>query len=255
MVAVVFGLLKNNFMFQKIANTLAPNLKCREEWLRDKIKAIPSGQKILDAGAGELKYRHFCSHLEYTSQDFGGYNGVGNSEGLQMKKWDNSQLDIVSDIVDIPRDNGSFDAIMCVEVFEHIPEPIKALQEFSRILKPGGKLILTAPFASLTHFAPYFFYTGYSKYWYEKFLTENNFTIKEIVFNGNYFYYMSQELMRLPRIVLDFLEINIFFKYLIILLLLPWLFFLILIFSCLAKIDKKSNEVLSFGLQILAEKK
>jgi 2-polyprenyl-3-methyl-5-hydroxy-6-metoxy-1,4-benzoquinol methylase len=43
---------------------------------------------------------------------------------------------------------------MCVEVFEHLPEPIKAVEEFARLFKPGGYLILTAPFCSLTHFAP-----------------------------------------------------------------------------------------------------
>lgn len=241
-------------MFKLIKKINSTNIRTRESWLERKLKEVSAGSKILDAGAGELQYKRFCSHLDYVSQDFGGYDGVGNSEGLQMEKWDNSKLDIVSDITAIPQPDQSFDAIMCIEVFEHISEPIEAVKEFSRLLKPNGKLILTAPFCSLTHFAPYFFYTGYSKYWYEKFLTDNGFTIKEIYYNGNFFSYLTQEMIRLPRVIINFSSMNILLKYLIILLLLLPLGFSITIVFILSRFDNKSQDILCFGLHILAEK-
>ena len=37
---------------------------------------------------------------------------------------------------------------MCDEVLEDIPEPTHALDEFTRLIKPGGVLILTTPFVS-----------------------------------------------------------------------------------------------------------
>jgi SAM-dependent methyltransferase len=111
------------------------NISNRERWLKKTLRKIPKGKKILDAGAGELQYKKYCEHLKYTSQDFAEYNGEGNTSGLQMGSWDNTKLDIVSDITSIPVANASFDAIMCVEVFEHIPKPIDAIKEFSRILK------------------------------------------------------------------------------------------------------------------------
>lgn len=40
---------------------------------------------------------------------------------------------------------GSFDALVCTEVIEHIPKLDAAFKEFSRVLKPGGKLIITYP--------------------------------------------------------------------------------------------------------------
>jgi SAM-dependent methyltransferase len=40
----------------------------------------------------------------------------------------------------------SFDAIASFEVLEHVPDWQRALREFARVLKPGGTLILTAPF-------------------------------------------------------------------------------------------------------------
>ncbi len=115
-----------------------------------------------------------------------------------MQKWDYGKLNIVSDIASIPEKDSSFDAIMCTEVFEHIINPRDAVKEFARLLKQDGYLIITAPFCSLTHFAPYHFYTGFSRYFYEKYLPENGFKIVELTPNGNYFEYLAQELNRLP---------------------------------------------------------
>ncbi len=60
-----------------------------------------------------------------------------------------SAPDLTLDIGDLnqslPYPTGSFDLITCVEGIEHLENPFHAIREFSRILKPGGKLILTLP--------------------------------------------------------------------------------------------------------------
>jgi len=170
----------------------------RERWLEQALARIPAGSRILDAGAGECSYKRFCVDLDYVSQDFAEYDGKGDDRGLQMGKWYQSNLDIISDITSIPEPDTSFDAIMCVEVFEHLPEPIKVIREFARLLKPGGHLILTAPFCSLTHFSPYHFYTGFSRYFYTTHLPANGFEIVELQENGNFFEYLGQEIRRIP---------------------------------------------------------
>ena len=153
------------------------NLLNRQRWVKKTLLNVPEGSRILDAGAGEQQYKQYCSHLNYVSQDFNEYDGHGDSVGLQTGVWDVSEIDIVSDILEIPEKDGSFDTIICTEVFEHIPDPTGALVEFNRLLRPGGVLILTAPFASLTHFAPYHFATGFSKYWYEHHFPKAGFAI------------------------------------------------------------------------------
>ena len=172
------------------------NEAVRVKWIGETLKKIPEGLTILDAGAGESQFKKFCSHLKYIAQDFGEYQGDGEV-GLQTGTWDNSKLDIVSDILSIPLPDHSVDAIMCTEVLEHIPDPLGAIKEFSRLVKPGGYLLITAPFASLTHFAPYHFASGLSRFFYEKHLPDNDFEITDLQLNGNFFEYVAQENRRI----------------------------------------------------------
>jgi len=148
----------------------------RLSWLEKTLKFVPEGFRLLDAGAGELKNKVFCKHLIYVSQDICQYEGTGDGVALQTGQWDTTQIDLVSDITAIPVPDESFDAVLCTEVFEHVPDPLAALQELARLVKPGGSIILTAPFCSLTHFAPYHYATGLSRYWYERHLLELGFS-------------------------------------------------------------------------------
>jgi SAM-dependent methyltransferase len=172
------------------------NAEVREAWVERKLRELPAGSRLLDAGAGELQYKRFCGHLKYVSQDFGQYTGVGDGSGLQTGTWDNSATDIICDITQIPEPDGSFDAILCIEVLEHLEAPIEALREFTRLLRPGGVLILTAPFASLTHQSPYHFYSGFNRHFYRRWLDRLGFAIEELVPNGNFFDFVCQELGR-----------------------------------------------------------
>lgn len=169
----------------------------RAEWVSTKLKDVPSGRRLLDAGAGELRFKPDCAHLKYISQDFGKYEGKGDGLGLQTGAWNTKSIDLVCDIVDIPEADASFDAVLCTEVLEHVPDPLKALDEFTRLLRPGGVLILTAPFASMVHFAPYHFSSGFSRYWYEHHLSKRGYKIKELTPNGDWFAFCQQEIMSL----------------------------------------------------------
>lgn len=174
------------------------NESARVAWLEKTLSEIPAGARILDAGAGERRFEPLCTHLNYVAQDFGQYDGKGDQVGLQMGSWEQTRLDIVSDITSIPEPDESFDAIMCIEVIEHLPNPILAIQEFSRLLRTGGVLIITAPFCSLTHLAPYHFYSGFNQYFYKTHLPAHGFEIVELQENGNYFEYLAQEIRRIP---------------------------------------------------------
>lgn len=224
------------------------NEAVRKEWLEKTLKLIPSGLRLLDAGAGELANKKFCKHLDYVSQDFCQYDGIGDSKGLQHGSWDTKKIDIVGDIADIAEDDESFDIILCTEVLEHLPDPIKALEEFQRLIKKGGILILTAPFCSLTHFAPYHYSTGFNRYFYEYHLGHLGFKIEEVTTNGNFFEYLGQEVRRIPSMAdkyasqkasrIERLAMRIILRML----------------KRFSSNDSTSDEVLCFGYHVIAKK-
>lgn len=219
----------------------------RNDWLRKTLANLPAGVRLLDAGAGELRNKPLCKHLDYVSQDFCQYEGLGDNVGLQTGSWDTSKIDIVCDITDIPVPNASFDAILCSEVFEHLPSPHLALAEFQRLLKPGGKLVLTAPFASFVHFAPYHYATGFSRYWYEHHLPEYGFEINELTPNGDWFALFRQEMLRWPSMARQAHQLSSPLVYLA-------AFFGLLYFTC-ARPGNSSAEMACFGWHCVATKK
>ena len=152
---------------------------------------------MLDAGAGIQRYRQDAAHLAYTSQDFGGYKGGEVFADRKTPDWDSTCCDLLCDITAIPVVDGHFDAVLCTEVFEHLPEPQKALAELARVLRPGGAMLLTAPFRSLYHQEPYFFTSGFSTYWYEHHAPACGLEIVAIEANGDYWGDLAQELVRL----------------------------------------------------------
>lgn len=220
----------------------------RRDWVRQALSALPAGARILDAGAGSQQYKSMCAHLRYVSQDFGKYDGVGDRTGLQKGTYEYGKTDIISDIERIPEPDGSFDAILCTEVFEHIPSPETAIREFSRLLKIGGYLILTAPFASLTHYAPYHFFSGFNRYFYEHFLPKSGFTIIEISKNGNLFDFLAQEISRMDSVARKYAGARLGLMYQgLALLLLRRL-------NTLSRKDSGSGDVLCFGYHVLSRK-
>jgi ubiquinone/menaquinone biosynthesis C-methylase UbiE len=224
------------------------NASTRDRWIESVVREIPSGARILDAGAGEQQYKSLCSHLTYISQDFAKYTGDGDSAGLQKKTWHAGAVDLVCDITSIPEPDESFDAVMCTEVLEHLPDPLRALRELTRLLKRDGLLILTAPFDSLTHFSPHFFCTGFGKNYYAYWLERLGYAILSMEFNGNYFEYVAQELRRIPAMAQKYSGLKA-----------GWLSrassHCILNFLKRASgLDRGSSELCSYGIHVLARK-
>jgi len=177
------------------------NTNDRIDFVKRELLSIPKGFTILDAGCGSQMFRETCSHLVYKSQDFGQYTTdekkmISGKNNSANEKYQYGELDYIGNIWDVDERSETFDAILCTEVFEHIPYPIETVQEFSRLLKKGGKLILTAPSNCLRHMDPYFFYSGFSDRWFEKILAEKGFRIVSIEPVGDYYSWLGVEMAR-----------------------------------------------------------
>jgi predicted SAM-dependent methyltransferase len=241
-----YNISENKIVSAKVIPGYVENYEKRRKWIIKKLSEIPSGKVLLDAGAGECQYKPYCGHLKYIAQDFGGYESGKVDSGLVSDKWDTSECDIVCDIIDMPLDDESVDVILCSEVFEHLKNPVLAIKEFSRVLKKGGQLILTAPFCSLTHMAPYYYSNGFSEFWYKEHLKDYGFEITEMTRYGNYFDYLCQELLRVPEMAGKYCNVELKQED-------CWTMTKILkMLSELSSKDVKSNELLCFGYMITA---
>jgi SAM-dependent methyltransferase len=163
------------------------NTERRREWVARQAATIPAGSRVLDVGAGIGQYRPLFDHCEYRAHDFG-------LEPATTGQY--TPLDYRSDITAIPVPDGSFDAVVCTEVLEHVPEPIAALKEMVRILRAGGLLLISAPLGSHLHQEPYHFYGGYTPHWYSRFLPAAGCRIVSLEANAGFFSFFGQEMQR-----------------------------------------------------------
>lgn len=177
----------------RASRILNHNLVNRDAWITRQAALLPAGATVLDVGAGSCPYRAHFAHCTYQTQDF---TALAPD---QVRHGGYGRIDYVCDAASIPVAPASFDAILCAEVLEHVPEPIKVVTEFARILKPGGKLILTAPLGSGVHQEPYHYYGGYTEFWYRKFLAKAGFGNITVEANAGSFMFYAQESIRFAR--------------------------------------------------------
>ncbi|HEX4589984.1 MAG TPA: class I SAM-dependent methyltransferase [Gemmataceae bacterium] len=98
---------------------------------------------ILDAGCGNGRY---SIHLLKNADPDATLDAFDLSQGMltrARKRLDGDRVSFVAaDLTRLPYADSSFDAVVCGWVLEHLPDPRPGLRELSRILQPGGKLLL-----------------------------------------------------------------------------------------------------------------
>ncbi len=93
---------------------------------------------VLDAGAG-LRSVY--------------YPNVVNAEIV-----DYPTTDVLAFADALPFKDNSFDAVISLNVLEHVPNPFAAAEELHRVLKPGGDLYVAVPFLQPFHGYPNHYY-------------------------------------------------------------------------------------------------
>ncbi|HLX36364.1 MAG TPA: class I SAM-dependent methyltransferase, partial [Candidatus Binataceae bacterium] len=117
----------------------------RRDWIIDEIQGIGGERRsALEVGFGSGVY------LPHLAARYAEVTGIDKEpafleHGAAMAR-DLPNLRVIAD--DITRsklDANSFDLVLCSEVIEHIPDWPKAMAEMYRLLKSGGRLILSTP--------------------------------------------------------------------------------------------------------------
>ncbi|WP_439106568.1 methyltransferase domain-containing protein [Congregibacter sp.] len=119
------------------------------------------GQRVLDLGCGEG--RHVIAACALDGMDAVGvdlslkdlatarermaeFRGELGEAGSEVRSENSAMfLLLVGDALRLPFEDASFDAVICSEVLEHIPDYRNALAEISRVLKPGGRFCASVP--------------------------------------------------------------------------------------------------------------
>ncbi len=184
--------------YHRVFAGLPPFLKRRihplehdiDGFVRMAARETPAGAVVLDAGAGESRFaRHFAGRT-YVGLDL----AVGDSG------WDYSRIHLRASLEAIPLASRSVDAAIHTQVLEHVPDPGRVLAELHRVLKPGGKLYLTAPQGWPEHQQPhdYFRFTQFSL---RRLLAQAGFEVRKLEPQGGYFHYLGHRLTYIPKIL------------------------------------------------------
>jgi SAM-dependent methyltransferase len=114
-------------------------------FLREEAARLPAQARVLDAGAGTRPHAIFFKRQHYESCDMPG--------GFYEQKHDFECL-----LHEIPKPAETYDAVILTQVLEHVPNPAAVLRELRRILKPGGRILLSVPLNCPLHGEPYHFF-------------------------------------------------------------------------------------------------
>jgi SAM-dependent methyltransferase len=103
--------------------------------------------RLLDVGCnvGNLAFLIRASGVAASQLEVTGIDIAGGSVDAATQRQIKGATFLVGSALDLPFDNGSFDAVTFMEVIEHIPSQSRALAEARRVLKPGGLVLLSTP--------------------------------------------------------------------------------------------------------------
>ena len=159
------------------------------ELLYKKLSTIKLEGKVLDLGGSKTSGYH---------ELLGGNNviTVANMYGSEIP---DLKIDLESEF---PISNEEFDAVICINVLEHIYNYKGVLKESYRVLKQNGKVIIAVPFLVQVHPSPHD-YWRFSDMTLSKILSEAGFVDMEIYSIG------SGVFGTLSQISYNFLHFNI----------------------------------------------
>ncbi len=153
------------------------------QWLSDRFHALSRrrlkalrNSKVLDIGSGD------SSHAELLDSS----NRLVRLDYPETNRRYSVRPDVFGDACRLPVRSEVFDAVLLLEVLEHLPCADAALEEIHRVTRPKGTLYLSVPFLYPTHDAPQDF-QRYTTHGLRALLNRHRFMPIEEIQHGNSF--------------------------------------------------------------------
>jgi SAM-dependent methyltransferase len=120
-----------------------PRMARRRQTILECLKRrVPGGASILDAGCG---LGEVLADIPDGYKLFGFDYARSNVEFSRRRLGTKARIEQGS-IYEIPFPDASMDAVLCLEVLEHIEDDARGVRDIARVLKPGGVLIMAVPY-------------------------------------------------------------------------------------------------------------
>jgi alkylated DNA repair protein alkB family protein 8 len=124
-------------VYEEIAPHFSNTRSYKWSWVIDFLDSLKTDSIVYDLGCGNGR------NMDHGSLKF---IGIDNCENF-VSICKNKNLSVInSNITKIPLNNNSADAIICIAVFHHLSSTenrIKSLLEMKRLVKPGGKILIS----------------------------------------------------------------------------------------------------------------
>ncbi|MGH3664994.1 MAG: class I SAM-dependent methyltransferase [Egibacteraceae bacterium] len=99
------------------------------------------GLRVLDAGCGE---GYGAAIMAESAAEVVGVELVADVAAHARAAYPDVGF-VPADVCDLPLDDASFDAVVSLQVVEHLPDPGRFLAETARVLRPGGQFVCATP--------------------------------------------------------------------------------------------------------------
>ncbi len=163
---------------------------------------VGKGELLLDAGAGRMQFKGLFDHARYESTDF--------SDVFHKDSKDKHTF--ICSLDNIPKPDNTYEVILNTQVLEHVEYPQQVINEFYRVLKPGGKLFLTTNHMFPTHHAPYNFFF-FTRFGLLSLFKNAGFEVRMLEARGGIFWLLAKISHTLPSYLFYQLAYDGFKKY------------------------------------------
>ncbi len=154
-------------------------------FLTEQATGLKNDAQLLDASAGRRPYAALFNRQQYESCDVPG--------GFYKERHDfECPLD------EIPKPDGHYDAVVLTQVLEHVPHPEAVLREIHRVLRPGGRLLISVPLNGPLHGEPWHFF-HFTHYGLAELAQTTGFEIAHMEKVGGVFWFLGKHGQDIPR--------------------------------------------------------